>query len=250
MSSLSLFSSARRWCVGFLAALALLFVASAAQAQQREYVLLVGGPSLTKWEKYKREPHDNFWGSFVRAARTRVQLLRQGGNTDPITLLVFRDSYVTRGAQDGRDYVALVESIRSAFGVKIVWFSKSAEVFNYLNGGQPREAVKLSGFEFFGHSNKACFMFDYSNNIDSCAKVWMHEDELTRLRRDLFVRNAYVKSWGCHTGESMSRKFEDATGTRMIGAIGKTTYTNRVENRDGILNGIIPVLSGGKWTNG
>lgn len=248
MLSSSSFSSARRWCVGFLAALALMLAASAAQAQQREYVLLVGGPSLTKWEKYKREPHDNFWGSFIRAARTRVQILRQNGNADPITLLVYRPAYLTRGAQDGRDYTSLVESVRGAFGVKIVWFNTGGEVFNYLNSG--RETTKLSGFEFFGHSNKACFMFDYSNNIDSCSKAWMHEDELTRLRRDLFVKGAYVKSWGCHTGESMSRKFEDATGTRMIGAIGKTTYTNRIENQGGILNGIVPVLSGGKWTTG
>ena len=129
-------------------------------------------------------------------------------------------------------------------------FSKSLKKIYYLNGGQPREAVKLSGFEFFGHSNKACFMFDYSNNIDSCSKAWMHEDELGRLRRDLFLKGAYVKSWGCHTGESMSRKWEDATGTRMIGAIGKTTFTNRIENQGGILNGIVPVLSGGRWTTG
>ena len=227
-----------------------MLTASGASAQQREYVLLVGGPSLTKWERFKQEPHDNFWGSFIRAARTRAQMLRQSGNRDPITFLVYRGSYVSRGAQDSRDYISLVESIRSALGVKIVWFNTGGEVFNYLNSGQPRETVKLSGFEFFGHSNKACFMFDYSNNIDSCSKAWMHEDELTKLRRDLFTRDAYVKSWGCHTGESMSRKFDDATGMRMIGAIGKTTYTNRIENRDGILNGIVPVLSGGRWTNG
>jgi hypothetical protein len=33
-----------------------------------------------------------------------------------------------------------------------------------------------------------------------------------------------VKSWGCHTGESMSKKWAAATGVKMIGAIGKTQY--------------------------
>ena len=43
----------------------------------------------------------------------------------------------------------------------------------------------------------------------------------------IFARNAFVKSWGCHTGESMSKKFYEATGTRMIGAIGRTDYSNQ-----------------------
>ena len=60
-------------------------------------------------------------------------------------------------------------------------------------------------------------------------------------RRRAFVRDAYVKSWGCHTGESMSKHWRDATGTRMWGAIGKTDYST----------GELPALSsaGGKWVN-
>ena len=59
------------------------------------------------------------------------------------------------------------------------------------------------------------------------------------------MRNAFVKSWGCHTGESMSEKWKNATGTPMIGAIGRTDYSSR----DEALNGIIPVLSSadGRW---
>ena len=43
----------------------------------------------------------------------------------------------------------------------------------------------------------------------------------------------------------MSAKFYAATGTRMIGAIGRTDFSNR----DEALNGVIPVLSSpdGKW---
>jgi hypothetical protein len=33
-----------------------------------------------------------------------------------------------------------------------------------------------------------------------------------------------VKSWGCHTGEEMSKYWHAATGTRMWGAIGKTQF--------------------------
>ena len=38
-----------------------------------EYVLLVGGPSLMVWEKYKKEPHDHWWANFIRAARIRTE---------------------------------------------------------------------------------------------------------------------------------------------------------------------------------
>ena len=55
-------------------------------------------------------------------------------------------------------------------------------------------------------------MFDYSNNIDSASKVWLHQDDLKKINRGIFARDAYVKSWGCHTGESMSKKWHEATG--------------------------------------
>jgi len=84
--------------------------------------------------------------------------------------------------------------------------------------------MKIVDLEYFGHSNRACFMFDYSNVLDSASKSWLHEDELTKINRRAFARSAFVKSWGCHTGESMSTKWRAATGVRMIGAIGKTQY--------------------------
>ena len=110
-----------------------------------------------------------------------------------------------------------------------------------MNNGQPRDQVKIVGFEFFGHSNRACFMFDYSNNIDSACKSWLHENELTKISRRAFARGAYVKSWGCHTGESMSKKWYAATGTHMIGAIGKTQFMMEE----------LPILisEDGRWVN-
>lgn len=214
----------------------------------QEYVILSGSPTLMQWEKYKTVPHDQFWGGFVRAARTRIQVLRGQLGENPnaiITWLVYLDGYRTRGKQDNVDLIANIHSVRDKFHVNLVPIENGADVIRYLNSGQDRNRVKIADFEYYGHSNRACFMFDYSNNIDSASKAWLHEDELTALHRNIFTRNAFIKSWGCHTGESMSAKFKAATGSRMIGATGRTDYSNRDEG----LNGVLPVLStaGAKW---
>ncbi len=214
----------------------------------REYVILTGGPSLTVWEKYKAAPHDQFWGSFVRASRTRFQQLQKEIGNDPnalYTWLVFEDGYKSRGAQDHQDYVSDLNSVRDKYHLHMVPVENGVQVMDYLNHGQDRNRIKVVDFEYFGHSNRCCFMFDYSSNIDSASKYYLHEDQLTALSRGAFARRAFVKSWGCHTGESMSAKFYSATGTRMIGAIGRTDFSNR----DEALNGVIPVLSSpdGKW---
>jgi hypothetical protein len=214
----------------------------------REYVILTGSSSLYEWEKYKTTPHDQFWGSFVRASRTRIQQIEAQIGNDPnatITWLIFEDGYKARGAQDQQDYISDINSVRDKYHLHLVPVENGNDVINYLNNGQDRGRVKVVDFEYFGHSNRCCFMFDYSNNIDSASKNYLHEDQLTALHRNDFSRNAFVKSWGCHTGEEMSKKFYAATGTHMIGAIGRTDFSNR----DEALNGVIPVLSSpdGKW---
>ena len=113
---------------------------------------------------------------------------------------------------------------------------------NYLNAGRPRHLVKIASLDWFLHSNKACFMFDYSNEIDSGSKSWLHENELGRINRGIFAKRAVVKSWGCHTGESMSKKWKRATGVPMIGAVGKTDYAVMYRNN------WLPALSKGRWT--
>jgi len=213
-----------------------------AATPDREYILLSGGPSLIEWEKFKAEPHDRWWGNFIRAARVRIQDLRKTlGPTARITWLVHKPSYVRRaGRQDNADLIANINSVRDRYNVNLVWFSTGDEVINYLNQGLPRDRVKIANFEFYGHSNRACFMFDYSNEIDSASKSWLHEDELKKIRRGIFTKDAFIKSWGCHTGESMSKVWRKATGKRMIGAIGKTDYSN------GHLRGWIPAVNG-RW---
>jgi hypothetical protein len=199
--------------------------ASAAPATG-EYIMLVGGPSLMVWEKYKGEAaHDHWWANFVRAARIRTEQIRaQAGPDVPITWLVYGPGYKDRAQQEKQDLFGFIGSVRDKFNLKLVYFAKGDEVINYLNNGQPRDSLKVADFEYFGHSNAKCFMFDYSSNIESACKSWLHEDELKKINGKAFARGAFVKSWGCHTGESMSKKWRAATGTPMWGVIGKTQY--------------------------
>ncbi len=226
--------------VSLLAALLFALCASA-QAEEKEYIILSGGPSLIQWEKYKAQPHDLWWMNFIRAARLRIEELHaQHGRDAKITWLVYSEGYRTRAARQGEgDLMGNIISVRDAFGVKLIFFDRTQEVIDYINNGQPRDRVKIANFEYFGHSNRACFMFDYSNNIDSASKVFLHEDSLGKLNRSAFARDAFAKSWGCHTGESMSQKFARATGVKMWGAIGKTHYQTHE----------MPKLStaGGRW---
>ncbi len=205
-----------------------------------EYILISGGVSLNVWEHWKAAPHDKWELNFVRAARIRIQQLQTENPGAQVTWLVYRPAYVSRSRQDGRDLFGIINSVRDAFKVKLVYFDRTQQLLDYLNSGRPRDSVKIVGLEYFGHSNKACFLFDYSNNIDSASKVWLHEDDLGKINRNDFSPNAYVKSWGCHTGESMSKKFRSATGITMIGARGKTEYQTDE----------LPIIStiGGTWS--
>lgn len=215
-------------------------VRAAQPPTQGEYIMLVGGPSLREWEKYKAQPHDHWWANFIRAARIRTEQIRDAAGPDAkITWLVYKQGYIDRAAQEHQDLISLIGTIRDKFNLNLVWFHDGQDVINYLNNGQPRNQVKIADFEFFGHSNKACFMFDYSSVVDSSAKAFLHENQLGGIHRGIFWRNAFIKSWGCHTGESMSQKWYAATGRHMIGAVGKTQY----------MMDELPILTsaGGRW---
>jgi hypothetical protein len=220
----------------------LLLLGGSALAANGEYIIVVGGPSMYQWEKYKVYPHDHWWANFVHAARLRTEQVRaQLGPDARITWLVYKQGYLDRATQEHQDLIGLIDSVREKFNLNLVWFHAGSEVIDYLNNGQPRNRVKIAGFEYFGHSNRACFMFDYSNVLDSASKSWLHENELSKIDRRAFAHGAYVRSWGCHTGESMSKKWYHATGTHMIGAIGKTQFMMEE----------LPILTStdGKWVN-
>lgn len=233
-----------KFVASLVAACALLAVAPIATADPvppgpGEYISIVGGVSLHIWEKWKAAPHDGWWMNFVRAARIRLNEIQTENPSADITWLVYRPAYQTRGAQDSRDYLSDIRSIHDAYHIRLIFFDRTSEVIDYLNNGQDRRTKPICDLEYFGHSNKACWMFDYSNNIDSASKSWLHEKDLGQIRRGIFAKNAYVKSWGCHSGESFSKKFASATGGKMIGAKGKTQYMDEE----------LPILStaGGYW---
>jgi hypothetical protein len=214
----------------------------AASPPSGERIVVVGGPSLHQWEQYKAYPHDHWWANFVRAARLRTEQLRaQLGPDAMITMLVYKQGYLDRAKQEHQDLISYINSVGEKFHLNLIYFQNGNDVINYLNNGQNRERLKITGFEYFGHSNRACFMFDYSNVLDSASKSWLHDSELTKIRRGIFARGAYIKSWGCHTGEEMSKKWYSATGTHMIGAVGKTQFMMEE----------LPILisEGGKWVN-
>ena len=199
--------------------------ARAAAPTDGEYVLVIGGPSLMMWEKYKKQPHDHWWANFVRAGRIRTEQIRASAGPDAkITWLVYKPGYVDRAAQEKKDLLGFIDSVREKYNLKLIYFTKGHEVINYLNNGQPRDRVKIVNFEFYGHSNAKAFMFDYSSAIESACKSWLHEDELRKINPRAFAKGAFAKSWGCHTGESMSKKWYAALGFPMWGAIGKTQY--------------------------
>jgi hypothetical protein len=207
-----------------------------------EYIFVVGGPSLQQWEKYKVAPHDHWWANFVHAARLRTEQFREQLPPDTkITWLVYKQGYLDRAQQDKQDLIGFIDSVGEKYNVNIVYFRNGSDVIDYLNNGQPRDQLKVAGFEYFGHSNKACFMFDYSSNLDSASKSWLHENDFAKINRRVLARGAFIKSWGCHTGEQMSLKWYLATGTHMIGAIGKTQFMSEE----------LPILSSpnGKWGN-
>ncbi len=222
-----------------------LILGSAAIAQdQGEHIVLTGSPSLMEWEKYKLQPHDNWWLNFVRASRIRIEQLRQQyGPSAKITWMVYQRGYERRQTQEHENIFAVIQSVRDKFGLNLVFFNNTEQFCYYLNYGDDRPHHKIETFDYFGHSNRACFMLDYSNEIGSASKVWLHEDELAmKLHHGIFTRDAHVQSWGCYTGESMSKMWYKATGAKLIGAVGKTQYmTNE-----------LPVLVSvtGRWTTG
>lgn len=223
-----------------LALLGLTAIPDTASAQrnyaQEEYVIASGGPALRYWEEYRmpQDQHDRYWGNFIRAARIRLDQLRvQHGPAINLTWLVYRPAYESRQSEDAArrpEYVcttAEITTLAAERGVKLVWFNNTDFLISYLNN---RSGRKMSGFEFYGHSNRYCFLFDYSNNILGVSSCYLHCADLHRLHRGLFTRDALVQSYGCHTGEYMSRIWKKSTGVPMIGAVGKTDFSAIKDN--------------------
>lgn len=200
---------------------------AASQQLPGEYIMWVGGPALKKWEELRvsHQIHDRWWANFVQGANIRTrQIVSQGVPPSSITWLVYRPAYITRGREEGKSLIGRITDLVQRRGVRLVWFSTKEEMLNYINAGNNRSRNRIASLDFFGHSNKHCYLLDYSNAVMGASRVFLHERELSRISRAAFHRNAFVKSWGCHTAESMSRKWKRAVGVPLWGALGKTDY--------------------------
>lgn len=201
-----------------------------------EFIVVSGGPALRKWEDYRvaEEQHDRYGGNFAKAAHIRLEQLRKlHGPAAQLTWLIYRPAYDARDREDAvrrPPYTCSIGEINeraAKCGARIVWFSSKDFLINYLNN---RGGRKIADLEFFVHSNKYAFLFDYSSDILGVSTCYLHSVDLRRIHRGLFTSGALVQSWGCHTGEYMSGVWKKATGVPMIGAIGKTDYKSIGDN--------------------
>lgn len=228
--------------------LALLAASITSAVADTEYIVVSGGPAVRTFEDLRKpqEQHDRWWGNFIRTARVRMQEIHKTAPAGThITWLVYRDGYVRRGASERQPLTQNVESVPKAYPfIKLVWFRSTDELIRYINGGMSRWSTKISGFEYFGHSNKFSFMFDYSSDVYANSVCWLHQADLGRISGSAFAKNAYCKSWGCHTAESMSREWKRHTGVWMVGAQGKTDYSYMHER-----NWQVGLSSGSRWVN-
>jgi hypothetical protein len=198
----------------------------AASLQAREWIVLSGGPALRFYEAGKTNSHDKHWGNFIDSAVVRIKDLKtQLPEGDQITWLVYRPGYQDRGREMGADLLGNILKRANQEGVALFWVDGQDQLVNYFNGGKDRSVHKIHHFDYFGHSNKACFLFDYSNVMDSMSKDYLHTSNLKRLKKDLFTPDAVCQSWGCHSGEYYSAKWKEQFGVPMTGAVGKTDYS-------------------------
>ncbi|MCU0750702.1 MAG: hypothetical protein MUF13_14270 [Akkermansiaceae bacterium] len=221
---------------GFVRALFLLSLLAVLPVHA-DHVIVSGGPALRKWENYRvqEDQHDRWWANFIRSATLRMAEIRKAYGSDaPLVWMVFKPGYVARGREDGKPYTTWITELAAKRRVSLIWFDSSSGFIQAMNS-RPRGSVQT--FDFFGHSNRHAFMFDYGSDIMAASTAWFHERDIPRIRGSVFDRNAYCKSWGCHTGESMSAVWKNSIGVALEGAKGPTDYRVLSEAR-------LPVVKG------
>lgn len=211
-------------------------------AQTREDIVLTGGPALRFMEHGKGNlSHDVYWFNFVDASVLRLADLKSHAKSgEVLTWLVYRPAYAARSQEMGMDLLTQIAARAKQTGATLHWFDSKEDLIAYLNQGFDRDKVKIASFDYFGHSNKACFLFDYSNVIDTMSVAWLHVKDLHMIHDDIFAEDAACKSWGCHSGEMYSQWWKGRFDVGLTGAVGKTDFAH----------GGLPELSNseGKWT--
>jgi len=193
-------------------------------ASQAEHVIVTGGPALRKWENYRvtNDQHDRWWANFVRASTLRMVEIRKAyGPNASLVWMVYQPGYYACGREDSLPYTSWIADQAAKRGATLIWFNSTGSFIQLLNS-RPRGSVVT--FDFFGHSNRYAFMFDYGSDIMAVSTATLHERDIPRIKSAIFSRNAYCKSWGCHTGESMSMVWKNKLGIPLEGARGPTLY--------------------------
>jgi hypothetical protein len=190
-----------------------------------EHVILSGGPALRKWEdlRVEKDRHDRWWANFIRASTMRMDDIRAAyGSSSKLIWLVHKNGYEARSNEDGKPYTTWIAEQAAKRGAQLIWVGDGSAVINAMNS---RPAKSITTFDYFGHSNKHCFLLDYSSEIMGACTAWLHEKDLHKINSSIFTPKAICKSWGCHSGESMNTYWKAATGVEIIGAKGKTDYS-------------------------
>lgn len=203
------------------------------------HVIVTGGPALRKWEnlRVEDERHDRWWANFVRAGTMRMDEIRRAyGPGSRLVWMVFKPGYEARAREDGKPYTKWISEQAVKRNATLVWFQSGPGFIRALNK-RPRGSVNT--FDYFGHSNRHAFMFDYGSDIMAASTAWLHENGLGKIRRSIFAKDAYCKSWGCHTAESMTPIWKSKLGVPLEGARGPTDYR-------ALSVGKLPVVKG-RW---
>ncbi len=217
--------------VRFVLLLTVLFPFTSLSAAVQEHVILCGGPALRKWEdlRNENEQHDRWWGNFIRASTLRMAEIRiRHGSEAKLIWIVYRPGYLSRAHADGKSYPVWIQEQADKRNCQLIWIDSGAQAITAIN---ERPARSIFSFDYFGHSNRYAFMLDYSNDIMAISKAWIHQRDLGRIRKSVFSRGAICQSYGCHTGESMSKVWRRKIGNRLIGANGKTNYSEVGQGR-------------------
>lgn len=215
--------------------LLLIVLTFSSSARSSEHIILSGGPALRQWENLRvpKDRHDHWWANFIRSATMRMDQIRKtGGSNAKIIWMVYKKGYLKRSREDGKPYTQWIREQAAKRGAKLVWVSGTNSVISTLNRHRG-----VATFDYFGHSNKHCFLLDYSSEIMGATTAWLHEKDLYRISRGVFAPNSVCKSWGCHTGESMNAYWKAATGVDIIGAHGKTDYSALSKGKMPAING-------------
>ncbi|MDZ4816935.1 MAG: hypothetical protein SGI71_11790 [Verrucomicrobiota bacterium] len=197
-----------------------------------EWIVLSGGPALRSWEKTKEFPHDRVWDNFIFTAGLRLEQIKtEAAPDDVITWIVYRPGYERRGQEEGVDYLAKIEKKAQQLGARVLWVDHQNavqnELIDYINKGQDRTKIKIRNFDYFGHSNKACFFLDYSSGLDGVVMDYLHVTDLKLISKDSYMEGAKCQSYGCHSAALFTKKWAQYTGTHMIGTTSKTDYSTR-----------------------